>query len=119
MIKSLLFCFSVRYAAGGKAVGSRSDAADCGVVVHSEKLHTGGLVGRLVALGDVVDGGGGYVYRGSRICGGIGRKVRHKKPCIRRQFSIKPPRKRKSLTVQGDFDKIIDVRRTELCFLTV
>jgi len=40
---------------------------------------------------------------------GIGRKVRHKKPCIRSQFSIKPPRKRKSLTVQGVFDKIIDV----------
>jgi hypothetical protein len=29
------------------------------------------------------------------------------------------PRKRKSLTVQGDFDKIIDVGRTELCFLSV
>jgi hypothetical protein len=37
-------------------------------------------------------------------------------PC---QFSIKPYRKRKSLTVQGDFYKIIDVGRTELCFLGV
>ncbi len=35
------------------------------------------------------------------------------------QFSTKLPRKRKSLTVQGDFDMIFDVRRTELCFLTV
>jgi hypothetical protein len=31
----------------------------------------------------------------------------------------KLPRKRKSLTVQGDFDKIIDVGRTQSCFLTV
>jgi len=44
---------------------------------------------------------------------GIERKVGHKKACIRRQFSIKLPRKRKSLTLQGDFDKIIDVGRAE------
>ena len=50
---------------------------------------------------------------------GIGRKVGHIKPCFRRQFSIKPNSKRKSLKVQGDFYKIIDVRRTELCFLDV
>jgi len=50
---------------------------------------------------------------------GIGRKVGYKKPCIRRQFSIKPHRKRKSLTVHGDFDKIIDIERTELCLLSV
>jgi hypothetical protein len=49
----------------------------------------------------------------------IGRKVRHKKPYIRSQFSIKLPRKQKSLTVQGVFDKIIDVGRTESCLLTV
>ena len=38
-----------------------------------------------------------------------------KKPCIRRQFPIKPHRKRHFLPVQGDFDKIIDIERTELC----
>ncbi|GAG51547.1 unnamed protein product [marine sediment metagenome] len=31
----------------------------------------------------------------------------------------KLPQKRKFLTVQGDFDKIIDIERTELCFLSV
>ena len=36
----------------------------------------------------------------------------HKKACIRRQFSIDLPQK-KSLKVQGDFDKIINVRRPE------
>jgi hypothetical protein len=35
------------------------------------------------------------------------------------QFSVKLPRKRKSLTVQGDFDKIINTDRSELCFLGV
>ena len=35
------------------------------------------------------------------------------------QFSIKLPRKQKSLAVQGDFNKIIDVGRTELCFSKV
>jgi hypothetical protein len=35
------------------------------------------------------------------------------------QFSMKLPRKRKFLTVQGDFDKIIDTDRGELCFLSV
>jgi hypothetical protein len=35
------------------------------------------------------------------------------------QFPVKSHRKRKSLTVQGDFYKIIDVGRTELCFLSI
>ncbi len=35
------------------------------------------------------------------------------------RFSIKLPRKRKSLPVQGDFDKTIDIGKTELCFLSV
>jgi hypothetical protein len=35
------------------------------------------------------------------------------------KFSIKLPRKRKFLTVQGDFDKIIDVGRRKAYFLTV
>jgi hypothetical protein len=35
------------------------------------------------------------------------------------QFPIKPPRKRKTLTVQGDFCKIIDIGRTELCFVII
>ena len=33
---------------------------------------------------------------------------------VRRQFAIKPHRKSKSLKVQDDFDKIIDVERAEL-----
>jgi len=41
------------------------------------------------------------------------------KPCIRRQFSIKLPRKRKSLTAQGVFGKIIDTDWGELCFLSM
>ncbi len=35
------------------------------------------------------------------------------------KFAIKLPRKRKSLTVQGDFGKIIDVGRTKSCLLGV
>ena len=50
---------------------------------------------------------------------GIGRRTGHKKSGIRRQFPITPPRKRKSLTVQGDYNKIIDLGRSELCFLGV
>ncbi len=33
------------------------------------------------------------------------------------QFPLKPPRKRKSLTVQGGFCKIVDVGRAKLCLL--
>jgi len=51
--------------------------------------------------------------------GGFERNVRHKKACIRRQFSIKLPRERNSLTVQGDFDKIVDTNRSKLCLLGV
>jgi hypothetical protein len=47
---------------------------------------------------------------------GFERNVRHKQTCIRRQFSIKLPQERKSLTVQGDFDKIVDTNRNKLCF---
>ena len=36
-----------------------------------------------------------------------------------RHFSIRPPQKRKSLTVQGEFGKIIDVVWRKLCSLTV
>ncbi len=59
--------------------------------------------------------------RAAMVCArvGIGRKVRHKKPCIRRQFSIKLPRNPKSLTVQREFGKIIDVIRRKLCCLRV
>jgi hypothetical protein len=35
------------------------------------------------------------------------------------KFAINLPRKRKSLTVQGDFGKIVEVGRTELCLLGV
>ncbi len=52
---------------------------------------------------------GDEVFRGDR-----GMKTMF--PC---QFSIKLPRKRTFLTVQGDFDEIIDTDRSELCFLTV
>ena len=38
---------------------------------------------------------------------GIGRKVGHKKTMFSNQFSIKLPRKRKSLIVQGNFGKIV------------
>ena len=36
-----------------------------------------------------------------------------------RHFSIRPPQKRKSLTVQGEFGKIIDVVWRKLCSVTV
>ena len=49
---------------------------------------------------------------------GIGRKVGHKKRVFL-QICDKTASKTKSLTVQGDFDKIIDVERTELCFVSV
>lgn len=35
------------------------------------------------------------------------------------QFSVKTLRKRKSLTVQDEFDKNVDIGKTELCFLSV
>jgi len=35
------------------------------------------------------------------------------------EIFTKLPRKRRSLTVQGNFDKIIDIERTELCFVSV
>jgi hypothetical protein len=35
------------------------------------------------------------------------------------QLSIKMPLKRKSLAVQGDCGDIIDIERTECCFLSV
>ena len=41
------------------------------------------------------------------------------KTVVSYNFSLKLSRKRKFLTIQGDFCKIIDVGRTELCFLTV
>ncbi len=57
------------------------------------------------------------VYRAVMVCTktGIGRKMQ--KTMYSCQFPIKPPRKRKSLTVQSDFCKIVDVGRNELCFL--
>ena len=35
------------------------------------------------------------------------------------KFSIKLPQERKTLTVQGGFDKIIDVGRSEFCLLGI
>ena len=48
----------------------------------------------------------------------IGRKAEHKNPGILVNLE-KMPLKRKSLTVQGDFGKIISIEKTELCFVSV
>ena len=50
---------------------------------------------------------------------GFERNVRHKKACIRRQFSIKLPQERKSLSVHSDFDKIVDTNMRKLCLLGI
>jgi len=48
-----------------------------------------------------------------------GRSLKYRNPCVLASFSKKRFCKRKFFIVQGEFCKIIDIERTEFCYLSV
>ncbi len=58
-------------------------------------------------------------FHGVKVTSDAERLCRASKAVLQSKFFTKLPPKRKSLTVQGDFDKVVDIERIDLCFLSL